>query len=190
MKILLASASKRRFELLSSIGHEVLVKPADIIEISEHESLEKEEIALLNAKLKAEHVFSHYGLLDCDFVLGADTVVILQDKLFGKAFSYDEAFSMLKKLSAQTHIVVTGYFLIGKNNRVIENLVKSEVTFRDLSEEEIKAYLKTYDWQDKAGSYGVQTLGASLVDKVFGSITNIIGLPVNELLIDARKLLK
>lgn len=186
MNILLASASKRRFELLTALGHEVTVKPADVVEVEEYEGRVDAEVALFNAKLKANYVFSHYGLLDSQMILGADTVVLVSGLLLGKAADKNEAEAMLEKLSGKTHVVATGYHLIGKDHRE-SRIVESQVEFRKLSLKEIKSYVSTNDWQDKAGAYGVQTLGASLVRKVNGSITNVIGLPIEELLLDARK---
>lgn len=188
MQILLASSSKRRLELLSAVGHQVLVIPADVVEVSEHEGQASKEVALVNAKLKARHVFLKHGLKGSDVLLGADTVVMLKQKLFGKAENAKEAHSMLKELSGQTHVVATGYCLINKNGQELCGIVETEVRFRELLDHEIASYVATNDWHDKAGAYGVQTLGASLVNKVMGSITNVIGLPVHEVLKDARKL--
>ncbi len=189
MKILLASGSKRRLDLLSTLGHEVKVVPADVVEVEEHEGRADLDVALINAKLKAHHVFRKHGLMGLELLVGADTVVFINNKLLGKASSDEMARSMLSELSGQKHTVATGYCLINKDGQEITGLVKSEVTFRKLSSVEIDAYIKSGDWHDKAGSYGVQTLGAALVNCVTGSINNIIGLPVEELLSDARKLL-
>jgi septum formation protein len=189
MKILLASGSQRRLELLSALGHEIVVKPALVVEVIEHEGRTDEQVALVNARLKAHHVFLETGLLGCDILVGADTVVLVSGELLGKAEDQKEASLMLKKLSGQAHVVATGYCLIDKAGREICGLVKSQVEFRALSDQEISSYVASNDWHDKAGAYGIQTLGAALVRKVDGSINNIIGLPIEELVADAKKLL-
>lgn len=189
MKILLASGSKRRFDLLTALGHDVRVVPADVVEVEEHEGRAELEVALINAKLKAHHVFKKHGLMGLELLVGADTVVFINNKLLGKASNNEMAKTMLLELSGQKHIVATGYCLINQSGQEITGLVKSEVAFRKLSSLEIESYIKSGDWHDKAGSYGVQTLGAALVSHVSGSINNIIGLPIEELLSDAQKLL-
>lgn len=189
MRILLASASPKRWQLLTSLGHEVIVKPADVVELFELLGSNKEEVAFINARLKAHNIFSRYGLLDCDFVLGADTVALLDHEILGKPIDKAHAREMIGKLSGRTHTTVTGYCLIGKNGHELSRLVKSQVVLRKLDDDEISAYLATDDWQDKAGAYGIQGAGASLVNEVQGSITNVMGLPLEEMLEDARRLI-
>src|SRR5690606_32931647 len=104
----------------------------------------------------------------------------------GKPKNYDDAFLMLKQLSRAPHEVITAFALIGPNQQEIARSVSSTVEFRPLFDDEIKSYLKSEEWRDKAGGYGVQGLGAALIRRVIGSITNVIGLPIEEVLTDAQ----
>lgn len=185
MKICLASSSPRRLELLRALGHEISVIKPDIQELTKTHSNNRAILALTNARLKAEHVFEHQKPLDADFVLGADTIVVLKDQILGKARDSEEALAMLQSLSGQTHHVITGFFLINNQQRR-KSYVVSEVKFRELSLEEIKAYICLGESFDKAGAYGIQGAGAALVDSIKGSVTNIIGLPVAEVLHEAQ----
>lgn len=185
MNICLASGSPRRLELLRALGHEVRVIKPDIQELTKTNSSNLASLALANARLKAEHVFEHQYLLDADFILGADTIVVLKDQIFGKARDSQEAEAILLSLSGQTHQVITGFFLIN-NEQKRESYVVSEVKFRELSLKEIKAYVRLGESLDKAGAYGIQGAGAALIHTIQGSVTNIIGLPVAEVLHEAK----
>lgn len=187
MIICLASGSPRRAELLRALGHELRIIKPDIHELCEIDSDNKAHLALINARLKAEHVYKSQGLIDSDFILAADTIVVLNNKIFAKAHNKNHARAMLGELSGQTHSVITGFCLINNQN-IREAHVISQVRFRILSEEEISAYVDLGESLDKAGAYGVQGAGAALIDNIQGSVTNIIGLPVAEVLHEAKLL--
>ena len=118
--------------------------------------------------------------------MGADTIVVIDNKILGKPANYEEAFEMLKMLSGKTHFVVTSVAVV--NSKSLEYLVKSDttyVTFESLSDDKIKFYIDNYKPFDKAGSYGIQELPEGYLKSVDGQIDNVIGLPskvVEELL--------
>lgn len=188
MKILLASGSPRRYELLSTLGLDVVVEVPSVTEISFLPGSTLVDVAEHNAKIKAHAVHKKAEPGSYDVIIAADTVVICHQKLLGKPADRNDAYTMLTTLSGQTHDVVTSYCLI-RGNHVVVNSVVSQVTFRDLSKSEIEAYLSTNEWTDKAGAYAVQGLGAALVRHVVGSLTNVIGLPVEEVIRDARAII-
>jgi septum formation protein len=189
MKLILASASSRRRDLLITLGHDVLVVPPDVIEVMD-DSSGINNISLINAKMKAQQVYHSAGLKDRDFIMGADTVVRCDHQVFGKPKNSDDAKSILAFLSNKVHEVTTSYNLIGRNGREISRSVVSLVEFRHLLGREIDAYLSLDEWQDKAGAYGIQGYGAALIRGVSGSLTNVIGLPIEEFLDDGRKLIE
>ena len=129
------------------------------------------------AKIKALDIAKDYKN---DLVIGADTSVILGDKVLGKPKDRQNAYEMLKLLSGNTHLVVTGCAIV-KGDKCVSFSVISEVEFYKLSDEEINAYLDTNEPYDKAGSYGIQAKGALLVKEIRGDYFNIVGLPIGEL---------
>lgn len=179
-KIILASASPRRRELLSSAGiaHEVLV--ADIVEIP-RASESPETYAARNAFEKTLTVCSRHVPKGTNaVVLGCDTIVVKDGDILEKPKDATEAKHMLKRLSGTTHTVVSGFCLIdGKDHQQLDaQIVKSIVTFRALSDTEIDRYIATGEPFDKAGAYGAQGRGAVFVEKLDGSYTNVVGLPL------------
>ena len=119
------------------------------------------------------------------FVIGADTMVVLDGEIFGKPYSADHAREMLRKLSGKTHQVITG---VSVGFRTFTET--SEVTFKELTEEDINAYVATGETIDKAGAYGIQGKGAVLVEGYEGDYNNIVGLPVDKLLENFPDLLR
>ncbi len=115
------------------------------------------------------------------FVLGADTVVVLDGEILGKPSNADDASRMLGLLSGRTHEVITAFTLLGADSRQ-EDAVATKVSFRQIDEETIERYVDSGEPMDKAGAYAIQGLGGGLVDKVEGSYTNVVGLPVAEVL--------
>lgn len=171
--LVLASASPRRRMLLASAGVSFEVRPADIDE-RVHPGEDPRTYARRVAREKALAV-------DAPRVLAADTVVALDERVLGKPSDADEARAILGTLSGRTHRVYTAVALrVGA--RVHERLCATAVSFRALSAEEIDAYLATGEPFDKAGAYGIQGHGGALVDRVRGSYTNVIGLPLRETL--------
>lgn len=173
---MLASASPRRAEILSSLGipHRVVPSSAD-------ETLLPGEppsaAALRLAEQKAASVAEAWpGAI----VLGADTLVVLESEIFGKPSDDRDARRMLRALSGRTHQVVTGMCLIGPFGKSARSRT-SDVTFASLSDEEIDWYVATGEPADKAGAYAVQGLGARFVTEIRGSFSNIVGLPARDL---------
>ena len=129
------------------------------------------------------------SVYDLSVVIGCDTVVICDGEVLGKPVDEADAIRMLKMLSGKTHHVVTGVTL-GRGCRYSSFSVDTAVTFRELSDEEIKAYVKSGEPMDKAGAYGIQGLGALLVEKIDGDFYNVVGLPVSRLAEELHEFLK
>ncbi|MDH7504253.1 MAG: Maf family protein [Verrucomicrobiota bacterium] len=179
MSLVLASRSPRRQELLRRAGLDFEVVPAPVEE-RDDEELTGRELALLNAYRKAVFVARR---LPGRLVLGADTVVCLGTKKFGKPCNLDEAVRMLEQLQGRTHHVITGVALIRLESR--EERVFAEtthVTFRPLVRSEIEAYIARVNPLDKAGAYAIQEHGEMLVAGIDGSHSNVVGLPMERLL--------
>ncbi len=176
--IILASASPRRAELLRQIGVDFAVVPSDIPEIH-HEELTAHEVSQINAYRKARAVSKKHPDVT---VLGADTLVYLETALLGKPGTLEEAYQMLERLQGRTHYVVTAICLIHLRERRQRVFAESTaVTFRPLGAVEIRRYLAKVNPLDKAGAYAIQEEGDLLVEKVTGSYTNVVGLPVERL---------
>lgn len=176
-KLLLASLSPRRKDLLEQTGIEFQVVPSDIDE--ENISIKNpEEYVKELSYLKAEEVSRAHP---DSWTLGADTIVVIEDQILGKPESEDQAIEMLRLLSNREHLVFTGFCIMNKHRQtIIKNAVETRVYFKSLSNQEIKWYVSTKEPFDKAGAYGIQGLGAFLVRKIFGSYSNVVGLPVCE----------
>ena len=178
-KLILASSSPRRQKFLSDLGIEFSVITADIDETpSPGES--PDIFALRMAKAKAMAVAKTNPAY---WVIGADTVVTLQDDtILGKPANETEALSMLSQLNNTTHRVMTGLYLCCLDKAIETSLIETtEVTFTDVQEKALNAYVQTGEPLDKAGGYGIQGLGSFLVKSIHGSCTNVIGLPVSRL---------
>lgn len=175
-KLILASASPRRKQILTDAGYEF-----DIITSDKEGEIDKitppDKFAIRCAINKGEDVFSK---LDGDFVvLSADTVVAFDGKIYGKPDGKVDAERMLRELSGNTHEVITGYAILSKNMRQTGK-VTTKVTFNSLTEEVLNAYLDSNLWQGKAGAYGIQD-GFPLVEKFEGDYDNVVGLPIKEI---------
>ena len=174
MEFILASASPRREELLKKILDDFKIIPSQIAEsIPWNES--PIDVAMNNALEKALDISAkHPDAL----VIGADTVIALEDKIMGKPKDLDDAMRMLEMLSGKTHQVVTGIAMVlaDKQNTDFEF---SDVTFRELTREQIETYVQEKQPLDKAGSYGIQEVGGEFVEHLEGKKDNVMGLPVN-----------
>lgn len=179
----LASASPRRQELLQRVLPDFEICPADADESLPDGIAPDEAVKLLSARKAC--VVSH--LHPADWVLGADTIVSLDGMILGKPHDEEEALAMLSALSGKTHQVYTGVTL-QQGQRVHSFSVCSDVTFYPLSAEEIRSYIQTGEPMDKAGAYGIQGLGALLVERISGDYFNIVGLPIARLLRELRNL--
>ncbi len=184
-KIILASNSPRRKELLSglNIGYEVKVLP-DVDE-SFTDTIEKSKVAEYIAEKKSK---AYIPFLEKDSLLiTADTVVVLDDTIFGKPIDEDDAKQMLHQLSGKTHKVITGVCLTTKSKSQTFS-VESEVRFAVLDESEIEYYVTKYKPLDKAGAYGIQEwIGYVAVEYISGSYFNIMGLPIQRLYQELKK---
>ena len=176
MALVLASGSPRRRELLREIAPEFEVVPSSAEEIVP-EGFAPEQAAVYLASLKAEEVKKRRP---ADAVLAADTVVALNGKILGKPADRADAKNTLRLLSGKIHEVITGVRYIGQNSDR-SFFVKTEVEFNELSGEIIDAYVASGLCMDKAGSYGIQD-GFPLVKSYRGSYTNVVGLPLDEVL--------
>jgi septum formation protein len=174
-RLILASSSPRRIQLLREARFDPEVVPPAVAELS-CDYLTPSELARFNARLKAATVTVAYP--DA-VVLGADTVVALGSEVFGKPRDLEDAGRMLSKLVGKTHEVITGIALVEANSgRMTLRAVSSTVTFRSLSTTEIDAYLKTVNPLDKAGAYAAQESANIIIDRISGSFTNVVGLPM------------
>jgi septum formation protein len=178
--IVLASASPRRRELLKQAGIAYIAMPADIEEAAA-EGEGPTELTLRLAREKAEKIAGALGATPRRLVLGADTIVVLGDAVFGKPRDADDAFRLLRELSGRTHRVITGVAVVDTERRQTwERAVESRVTLRPASDAELRSYLATGESLDKAGAYAIQGEGRQLVSRLAGSETNVIGLPLEE----------
>ena len=172
--LVLASASPRRQELLAGLGVAFTVVPSDIPE--EHPAAPPPEAIAAVALAKARAVALR--LPSDAVVLGADTEVVLDGRLLGKPRDAADAVRILRELRGRTHEVITGVALVARGGEEA-TAVTTRVTMRDYDTPEIEAYVATGEPLDKAGAYGVQGLGARLVARVDGCLTNVVGLPIS-----------
>lgn len=185
-KIILASNSPRRKELMSGLGINYEVKTLPDVDESYPDVLQDEDIPLYIAKEKAN---AYLSLLQPDeLIITADTIVWLDGKVFGKPIDEAEATEMLKTLSGRAHKVITGVCLTTKHFQR-SFTTTTEVTFGALSEEEIAYYVQNYKPLDKAGAYGIQEwIGFIAVKNISGSYFNVMGLPIQRLYEELKKI--
>ncbi len=178
MKIILASNSPRRLTLLRQIGIEPVVIPSHVPEdILEGES--PEDAALRLATAKAREVAGQFRE---GFIIGADTVVVVDGEQLGKPADERDARRMLRLLSGISHSVITGLAVIdAKTSEMKSTVVRTMVRFKRLTDEEIDAYIATGDPMDKAGAYGIQGRAAAFIEGIEGCYSNVVGLPLSEL---------
>lgn len=174
MHIILASKSPRRQELLRLLGLSYTIMTEDVDERMDPTLPPEDEVARVSA-LKAAAVLPQTQ--PEDVVICADTIVVLDGQTMGKPKNEDEAFLMLRRLSGRTHTVFTAVTVChaGQTNTVVE---ATDVTFRPLSDREIRAYIATGEPMDKAGAYGIQAYGACFVAGIRGDYFNVMGLPL------------
>ena len=175
--LILASKSPRRKELLKQIGIPFVVVVSDAEEVSGN-SWTPAALVVENAKRKARAVAEKYP--DSP-VLGADTVVSSEGKIFGKPKDKDEARKMLTALSGKMHEVTTGLALINRNE-IRTTSVTTKVFFDTMTKADIDAYIATEEPMDKAGAYAIQGKAARFIEKIEGSYSNVVGLPLNALI--------
>jgi septum formation protein len=182
-KLVLASGSPRRIELLQQAGIEPdRIVPADVDETpqrAEHPRSLAKRLSREKAE-KAQEKLSRESDWDGGFILAADTVVAVGRRILPKADLIDEASNCLRLLSGRSHRVYSGVCLITPSGKVRQKLVESRVRFKRLSREELESYLASGQWRGKAGGYAIQGLAGSFVVKLVGSYTNVVGLPLYE----------
>ncbi len=172
-KVILASASPRRRQLLGAAGIEFEAIESGVPE--RHEPGEPaRNYALRMSREKAQAVSSRFPAA---IVIGADTIVLCETRILEKPADADDARRMLAMLSGRTHTVVTAFALARGGNILESSPVKSRVTFRELSKAEIDEYVATEEPLDKAGAYGIQGVGGGFISRVEGSRDNVMGLP-------------
>lgn len=178
MNIILGSKSPRRKELLSSLGYSFEIRTEETPE-EFPASLPVDEVAHYIAQLKADALFP--TLNEQELLICADTTVEIDNQLLGKPIDVAEASRMLSMLSGRTHRVRTGVVLLSLEHK-LSFTVKTEVTFKRLSSDEIDFYIANYQPFDKAGSYGIQEwIGYIGIQKINGSYNNVVGLPTHEI---------
>ena len=178
LPLILASASPRRRELLERIGVAIEVQPADLDERC-HDGESPSAYVARIARAKALAIARPAGR----WVLAADTTVTIDGAILGKAETAGEAADMLRRLSGRTHQVLTAFVLVGERDGdpcVREGLVASDVAMIELDAATLADYVASDDWRGKAGAYALQGIAAALVRAVHGSVTNVIGLPLAE----------
>ena len=181
-KIVLASQSPRRVELLKEISAQFEVAPSSIEEKLDI-GLRPEENARILARAKAESIAPNFP--DC-WVIGADTLVTMDNEIFGKPEDEKDAKRILKRLSGREHLVITGISVVSPK-KSIDKPVTSKVRIKSLTDQEIEDYIATGEPMDKAGAYAIQGKGSFMVRSFSGSKNNIIGLPLDELKILLKK---
>jgi len=169
--VVLASASPRRRELLKLIGIVHGVRPADADESYSAE----EEPAAYAERLAREKAAIVTGVVRDSLVIGADTIVVIDGHLLGKPRDAEEAARMLKLLRGRTHIVMTAV-AVSFQGKTVSGVEKVSVTFRDLSDSEVESYVDTGEPMDKAGAYGIQGYGATIVKRIEGDYFAVMGL--------------
>jgi len=181
--MILASQSPRRKEILSDFGFKIKVKVKEIEEKSNKKTIieQIEDIANQKSEIIAKENINEY-------VLAADTVVVLGEEILGKPKTKEKAEEMLNKLSGKMHQVITGYSLINKkkNLKIIGHDI-TNVHMKKILENELKWYIETEDSLDKAGGYGIQGKAAIFIDKIEGDFFNVMGFPLSAFVEQLRK---
>ena len=173
--LVLASGSPRRRELLQQIGVRIAVQPVDLCE----DVLPGERPAAYVARLAKEKAEAGFALSGDKPVLGSDTSVVLGDLILGKPESEAHAVEMLMQLSGRNHEVMTGVAIASDQGTEVR-VVTTVVHFKELTPEQCRRYWACGEPQDKAGAYGIQGLGAVFVDRIEGSYSSVVGLPLAE----------
>ncbi|MFL6354016.1 MAG: Maf family protein [Bryobacteraceae bacterium] len=171
--LILASASPRRHELLLAAGIDHVVRPSSVPE-HRRPGESPGDFVRRNAEDKARAVVSSPE----DIVLGADTVVCVDEEIFGKPSSDDDAARMLRRLSGRDHEVYTGICILHGAHRILD-VASTRVSFLELTDEEIQEYTRSGEPRDKAGAYGIQGLASKFVRRIEGCYHNVVGLPVS-----------
>ena len=185
-KVILASNSPRRKELLGGLGIDFEVRTLSDIDESYPDALQGEDIPMFISGKKAEAY--KQGMADDEMIITADTIVYDNGQVLGKPKNRGEAVQMLKGLSGHAHEVITGVSIVTKK-KTVQFASTSKVTFAALTDEEIAYYVDTYKPYDKAGAYGIQEwIGYVAVTRIEGSYFNVMGLPIQKLYSELKKI--
>jgi len=177
MRLILASSSPRRKELLKQIGLRFEVVPSGVEERIKDGENPVEHVL----RLAEEKALDVANKSRDSWVIAADTIVLVDGEILGKPAKEKEAYQMLLKLSGKEHRVITGFCILNTGNgESVKESVETTVTFKELSEEEIRGYIKTKEPFDKAGGYAIQGKGSFMIREIKGSYTNVVGLPICE----------
>ena len=179
MKYILASASPRRKELIKNLDVDLEVCPSGCDEALEAGLSFSETVERL-AELKAYDIFEKFKNEEDILVVGADTIVVLDNLILGKPKDKEDAFATLKALSGRSHFVYTGMCLISKGQKILCH-DKTEVFMTDISDSEIISYIESGEPMDKAGSYGIQGKGSLFIEKIKGNYNTVVGLNISQL---------
>jgi len=184
-RIILASASPRRNYLFQKIGFDFEICPSLIQEVVDFQKTPLEN-AISFSRLKAENIAQNF---QDAFIVGADTIVELDNCIIGKPQNKNEAYTILKRLSGYQHSVHTAFTIIDRpSNQLVSDVETTIVTFRELEDEEIKVYIDTQLPLDKAGAYGIQDkYGSLFVKKICGCFYNVVGFPLSKFYITLKK---
>jgi len=176
-RFILASASPRRFELLSLLGLRFEVMPSHVDEAFMQGEKPREHVLRLSEEKTRKAAAIHTDA----WVMGADTIVTINGEVLGKPRTPDEAKEMLGKLSGHVHTVFTGFTVVRRSADIcVRDAVESSVRFRKISDDEMAWYIRSEEPYDKAGGYAVQGMGAFFIKEIQGSYTNVMGLPLCE----------
>jgi septum formation protein len=185
--LILASASPRRRELLERLGLVLQIEPVDVDETPAPGEMARAYAQRLAAE-KSDAALARLGPQATTLpVLTADTVVVLGDDILGKPADQDEAAAMLRRLAGRRHEVVTAY-RAQFGVRMVKRIVSTGVSFRSLDPSELRAYLDCGEWRGKAGAYAIQGIAGAFAIEVRGSFSNVVGLPLAEVIADLRAL--
>ena len=188
-KLWLASQSPRRKSLLENLGLTFEVRIATDVTEAHPIGSSVDAVIVDNALRKANAIVGHLGLVP-DIVVGADTLVVVDDEALGKPADAEEVKRTLRKLSGRTHYVVTGLALVSATLGYRKTAVRTAIRFRQISEKEVAEYASIREPYDKAGSYAIQGVASLFVAGVEGSYSNVVGLPIEQFLKDLTELSK
>ena len=185
LDLIVASASPRRRELLERLGLSLRIAPVDLDETPVEKEVARDYVQRM-ASEKCEEAVLRLGPTPLG-ILAADTIVVLRGAILGKPTDEAHAAAMLRDLAGHRHEVLTAYKL-ALGERRVARVVETFVDFRSLDAHEITAYLASGEWQGKAGAYAIQGIASAFVSQIRGSFTNVVGLPVAEVVADLRAL--
>ena len=177
MKIILASSSPRRRQILSPLVSDLVIITPDIDEIP----MPGEKPSDFALRAATEKAMAVNGMVKGGYrlIIAADTIVTIDDIILGKPVDYNDAFCTLTRLSGREHSVITALCLVGNGGMKTADFLETRVRFRELSSEDIRMYLERIEYRDKAGSYAFQEGGSYIIESLEGSVTNVIGFPLS-----------